>query len=335
MRILRAWQTAFLALAAVWGCSFWWMKLGLVALSPLGVAFGRLLLGALALSIALLVSRAGLPRNRRTWGHLAVVAVLLNSVPFTLFAFGETLISSVLAGIINAMTPLATLVVVLAAYPEERPSRDRVIGLVIGFLGVLVVLGVWHGVTSGEAAGALACLTAVTCYGLAYPYVRRHLSSTGEAPLPLATAQVLLGGLILLPVVVLEQLAGRGVVTGPWAWDAVLGMLALGVLGSGLAYVLNFRVIAAAGAATASAVTYLTPVVAVAVGVAVLGEHVAWYQPVGAGIVLAGVAAGQGRFSRSRRTTRPPAPGPGTPPWPPVPAHRRSPRSSAGGFREP
>ena len=297
MTWMKNWQVSFLALAAIWGCSFWWISVGLSALSPIEVAGGRLMLGALTLLVVCRASGVRLPRGVQTWRHLAVVALLLNSVPFTLFAFGQTHVSSILAGIINATTPLAALAVILIAYPEERPTRDRVVGLIVGFLGVLVVLGAWRGLASGEAIGIAACIGAVACYGVAFPYARRHLTGTTDSALGLAAGQVLLGAAFLLPVLAAQAVLAppqRGAVTP----SAVAGMLALGALGSGLAYVLNFRVIAAAGAATASAVTYLTPVVAVAVGLAFLDERVTANQVLGALIVLAGIAASQGRFRR-------------------------------------
>jgi drug/metabolite transporter (DMT)-like permease len=113
------WQVSFVVLATTWGCSFWWIKLGLEYFSPIEVAFTRIALGAVALLITCAVTRTHLPRRRSTWRHLAVVAILLNSVPFSLFAYGETHVSSIIAGLINAMTPLATLAVLLIAFPRR------------------------------------------------------------------------------------------------------------------------------------------------------------------------------------------------------------------------
>jgi drug/metabolite transporter (DMT)-like permease len=289
------WQVLFVLLGAIWGCSFLFIKLGLVALSPAGVAFVRLAVGAVTLLAISAVTRSPLPRRASTWRHLAVVALLWCSIPFTLFAYGETLVSSILAGMINAMTPLATLVVVLAAFPEERPTRQRILGLLIGFLGALVLLGVWEDV-GGELAGVAACFGAIACYGLAFPYFRRNLSATGDTPLALATGQVGLGALFLLPLVAGLTLAGSPVVTAPPRVETIVGMLALGALGSGVAYVLNTRIVIVAGATTASSVTYITPLFAVAAGVLVLGEPVTWNEPVGGAIVLLGVAIAQGRI---------------------------------------
>jgi drug/metabolite transporter (DMT)-like permease len=246
------------------------------------------------------VSRTSLRLGTRTWLHLAVLAALLNSVPFTLFAYGETHVSSILVGIINAATPLATLAVTLAAFREEPVDARRVAGLLIGFAGVLVVLGVWSGVPGGEAVGALACLAAICCYGVAYPYARRHLTGIGRPPLALAAGQVLLGTALLLPVLPLSW-GGGGAVDG----QVVAAMLALGVLGSGVAYILNFHIVEAAGATTASTVTYVIPLVAVVAGVAFLGESLTWYEPVGGLVVLLGVAVGSGRVPLPHRWLRP------------------------------
>ncbi|MGQ7353035.1 DMT family transporter [Quadrisphaera oryzae] len=284
------WVPAFAALALLWGCSFAFIHIGLRALTPVQVAFWRLALGAVTLLVISAATHTRLPHTRRTWAHLLVLALLLNAAPFTLFAIGQQSVSSVLAGIINATTPLATLVVILAAFREERPTRARTTGLLIGFAGVAVVLGIWRGFAGSELAGVLACLGAVACYGIAFPYSRRYLAGSGEGPVALATAQVLLAAGLMLPVLAITGAAPTAHVTP----TVVIAMLALGALCSGVAYVLNFRIVAAAGASTASSVTYLTPVVAAVVGVSVLGEHVQWNQPVGAVVVLVGIAVSQG-----------------------------------------
>ncbi|MGI9611708.1 MAG: EamA family transporter, partial [Acidimicrobiales bacterium] len=164
------WPVQFVTLAIVWGCSFWWMALGLRALQPAQVAAGRLILGALVLLAVCAFGRIPLPRERRTWIHLVVIAALLNSVPFTLFAFGQQRVTSSLAGVVHACTPLAVLAVTLVAFPEDRPTRERIVGLGVGFVGVLVVLGVWRSLPRGELVGIGACLAAISCYGIAFPY---------------------------------------------------------------------------------------------------------------------------------------------------------------------
>ncbi len=298
MQALRAlpWQLWFLVLGAIWGCSFLFIKLGLESFTPVQVAFGRVAIGALVLLVIARATGTRLPRGRATWMHLSVVGLLFCSIPFTLFAYGETQVSSILAGIINAGTPLMALLVILVAFSEERPGRDGIAGLGVGFVGVLVVVGAWNGLGGGELLGVLACIGAILCYGIAYPYIRRHLTHTGDGPIAIATGQVTMGAVFLLPVVVGTSLAGTGQVTTPIAVSTVVGMLALGALGSGIAYVLSTHIVIEAGPSVASSVTYITPLFAVAVGSVILSEPLAWYQPVGGAIVLVGVAISQGRI---------------------------------------
>ncbi len=210
----RSWVASFLALALFWGCSFAFIRVGLRALSPVQIAFWRLLLGLGALATISAARRTRLPRSPRTWAHLAVLAVLLNAAPFTLFAIGERTVSSVLAGIINAATPLATLLVVLVVLPSEGPTRQRVVGLLVGFAGVLVVLGVWRGFPGGQRSGIAACLLAVGCYGVAFPYSRRHLTGLPEGPVALATGKVACATVLMLPVLLVAGLS-----TGRWSWS--------------------------------------------------------------------------------------------------------------------
>ena len=285
------WQVAFIVLASIWGCSFFFIKLGLTGLNPIQVAFARLVIGAITLVILVTLSRTRLPRTPSTWRHLFVMAVLMNVFPFVLFSYGETQVSSILAGIINGATPLATLGVVLAAFPEEDPTPSRVVGLLIGFVGVLVVVGIWNGLGTGELPGVLACIGAICCYGVSYPYGRRHLTGLVDGPVSLATGQILAATLILVPLVVLS-----GSPPGPITTSVVLAMVGLGALGTGVGYVLSYRIVAAAGGTTASTVTYLTPLVAILVGVALLNERLAWNEPIGGLIVVLGVAVSQGRL---------------------------------------
>ncbi len=296
----RGWLLPYLGAALIWGCSFLFIKLGLEALSPVHVAFGRQALGAVTLLALAAVARVRLPRDRGTWAHLFVVALLLNSVPATLFAFGETHVSSVVAGIINAVTPLATILATFVAFRSERPTAATVAGILVGFGGILVVVGIWNGAGSSETLGVLACLGAITCYGIGFPYIRRNLAPRGEGPLALATGQITLAALQLLPFALLDRSP-----VGELTPRVLGGMLALGALGTGIAYVWSFQVIERAGATTASTVTYLTPLVAIAVGALLLGEPLSLNQPLGGLVVLVGVALAQGRLGFAARRRAP------------------------------
>lgn len=289
----------FVLLAVIWGSSFLLVKVALERFPALHVSFGRMIFGTATLLVVLKVTGQRLPRGRRTWGHLMVAAVLLNSIPFSLVAYAETEVSSALAGIWNATTPLMTLLVVLAWFPEERPSKDRIAGLVAGFVGVVLVLGLWRGPSGGQLIGQAALFGMALCYGLGTPYTRRYLSQRGEGLVPLACAQLICGTLQL--AVVFPAVAG----VPPLPFDRSLAALvALGALGTGLAYILYYGLMRDMGAAGASGVTYVQPVVAGALGVLVLGETLSWNHPVGAVVVLVGVALSQGRLKRCLRRRR-------------------------------
>ena len=283
----------FMLLAAAWGASFLFIKVGLQGLSPGQVVLGRLASGALALGVISLVTRQSLPRSPIAWAHLAVVSVLLCVAPFLLFAWAEQHIASGLASIYNATTPLMTMLVAFAALPAERPTKARLAGLLTGFVGVLVVLAPWDGAGGGGLTAQGACLLATASYGLAFVYLRRFVSPLGLDAVPAATVQVGLGAVIML--ILTPVLA-----TGPVHLSVmvVISVLALGAGGTGLAYVWNNNVVTAWGATTASTVTYLTPVVGVVLGVAILREPLGWNEPVGAGTVIIGVALSHGRLAR-------------------------------------
>jgi drug/metabolite transporter (DMT)-like permease len=283
----------FVLLALTWGASFLFVAIALEGLSPAQVVLGRLVTGAVALAVICLVGRHRLPPFGRIWGHLLVVGLLLCVVPFLLFAWAQQDISSGLASIYNATTPLMTMLVSLLALREERPTRDRTLGIIVGFLGVLIVLGPWKGLGGGTALAQLACLGATASYGAAFVYLRRFVSPRGLAAIPVATVQVGLGAVVMLAIAPAVAITPVSL-----SVPVVLAVLALGALGTGLAYVWNTNIVGAWGATNASTVTYLTPVVGVVLGVIVLAEQVSWNEPVGALIVVLGIAITQGRLHR-------------------------------------
>jgi len=287
-----SWLPGYLALAVIWGSSFLFIKIGVRELHPLYVTLGRAGSGALTVLVVLFVTRGRLPRDLRVWGHLAVVGAVGVAIPFTLFGYGEQRVSSVLAGIWNATTPLIALPVAVLAMRTERMNLRRAVGIGVGFLGVLTVLGVWRGVGGSQLTGQLMCLGAAVCYGVAIPYQRRFLGGMPDSGVAIPAGQLVMATVQLL--VVAPLVAGAPPAPTSLSADVVGSVLALGALGTGLAFVLNFRVIQYAGASTSASVTYLIPIVATAIGVVGLGEALEWYQPVGAMVVLAGVAVSQG-----------------------------------------
>jgi len=282
-----------LSLAAIWGCSFLLIKVSLEGLTPMQVVLGRITLGAVALGGIVVVRSGRLPVDATTWRHLAFVSVLNNLLPFFFFAWGEQRVSSSLAGIYNATTPLFTLLLAMAALPEERPSRTRFAGLLLGFLGVVVIIAPWRGTGGSSLPGQLACLAAGACYALGIVYTRRFLSGNGHPPLVLATGQLLCSSTLLLAAVPLWTTSAPDLTL-----RVGLSILALGALGTGLAYLIFYGLIGAVGATSASTVTYLVPLIAVALGVAVLGEHIGWNDFAGAAVVVLGIAVAEGRLAR-------------------------------------
>jgi drug/metabolite transporter (DMT)-like permease len=279
----------------VWGCSFIFIKLGLEFLTPFGVAFGRCALGAATLLVIAKARGFSLPRDRTILFHLWIVALLLNVIPGIFFALAETDVTSILAGIINAVTPLMTLIAIMVVNREEKPKAFQFIGLLLGFTGVLIVLGAWNGLGDNPLWAILVLLGAVSCYGISFPYTRRFVMPYKLRPESIVATQLTLGAITLLPFYLFDGIAKDEYRLGP-----LLGMLGLGVFGSGIAYLWNFRVMERAGSAIASSVTYLTPVVAVIVGVIFLNEKITWYEPVGACVVLLGAAIAQERIKISR-----------------------------------
>ncbi len=313
---LRSWLPGFLALAAIWGSSFLFIKIGVRELHPLQLTLYRVGTGALTLLILLAVLRVRLPREPRIWAHLVVTGALGVALPFTLFGYGEQRVESMLAGIWNATTPLVVLPMAVLAFRTERLTAARAGGLLLGFLGVLIVLGVWEGVGGAHFTGQLMCLGAATCYGIAIPYQKKFVVGQSYSGLALSTAQ-LLTALALLAVVT-PFVAGAPPAPTALTGPVVVSVAALGAVGTGLAFVIHFRNIRVAGASTAATVTYLIPVFAVLIGVFVLGERLTWHQPVGALVVLLGVAVTQGLIG-PRRPPRAPAP-PSSPATVPVAA---------------
>jgi drug/metabolite transporter (DMT)-like permease len=295
------WRARFLTLAVIWGLSFLFIKEGVQALAPLQVVAGRMVIGAATLLVFLAARRERLPRGIRTWGHLAVAATLNNLIPFSLFAYAEQRIPSALAGICNASAPLFAALVALAVLPDERLTPRRGLGLLTGFCGVFVVLGAWDGLAGHDLTGMLLALGGGLCYGVGFPYTRRFLTGTGNSSLSLAAAQLLCGSAVLAVATPVLTSAPPRLPLLP-----VLSVAALGALGTGVAYILNYGIIARAGATVAATVAYLMPVVSVVAGIAVLGERLTWNQPAGAAVIVAGAALAQARrgVSPSARTAR-------------------------------
>ncbi|GHJ49332.1 multidrug transporter [Catellatospora sp. TT07R-123] len=271
-------------LALLWGSSFLWIKLALRGFSPVQLVFLRLLLGFAVLAPIALYRRLPRPQGIATWGHLFVAALIANAVPYVLFGIGEQTVASNVAGVLNATTPLWTFGVAYLAATDRAVTPARVIGIVVGFLGTVLIFSPWQSASEIASAGGLACLAASACYGVSYVYMGKYLAGRGMPPLMLSASQ--LGAATVLLAIALLVFGTQPVT---WRADAVISVAILGALGTGAAYVLNYRLIADEGPTAASAVTYLLPVVAVALGALVLDETVTVGMVSGTALVLAGV----------------------------------------------
>lgn len=271
-------------LALLWGSSFLWIAIALRGFNPAQIVLVRLNLGALVLLAVLYLVRQRLPSSARTWQHLLVAALLGNVVPYLLFAVGQQTVSSALAGSLNATTPLWAFGFGLVLGTERGAGSMRLGGLALGLAGAVLILEPWQG-ASGELAGSVACLAAAASYGLSYVYMGRYLARLDHHPLVLPAAQLIAAsGLSILIVPVIG--------TDPISLSAsvLAAVTILGVVGTGAAYVLNYRLITDEGPTYASTVTYLLPAVAVSLGVIVLGDPLTPLLLVGTAIVVISIA---------------------------------------------
>ncbi|RZS38813.1 threonine/homoserine efflux transporter RhtA [Herbihabitans rhizosphaerae] len=271
------------ALALMWGSSFLWIKLGLEALSPVQLVFGRLLLGSLVLTVLVFAYRDRFPRGRRIWLLLAGAALFHNAMPFLLFAIGEQTVDSGVTGVINSTSALWALLVAWL-WRTEKPTTMRTIGFFVGLAGTLLIFAPWQ--ASGLISwGAFALLMASISYGVVFVYEGKYLSATGTSPVVLSAGQMILAtGMITL------VMPFGGTAPVHLDWTAAIAVIVLGVFSSGFAFVLSYRLLADEGAVAASTVGYLLPVVSVLLGTVFLNEALNVRVIIGMAIVLAGVA---------------------------------------------
>ncbi len=290
----------FALAGVVWGSSFLFMKVALEGVGPGQVAWSRLVLGALALGAFVAMRRERLPKSLRIWGHMTVLAVSFCVVPFLLFSWAQQHVTSGLASIYNATTPIMTAVMAGLLLRVERLTRDQIFGIAVGIAGVLVIIGPWQGLDLSQSVVAqLAILGATACYGFSLAYMRRFVAHTGMTALTFSFLNIGIAAVIMLALT--PVVAWAPVRLDPWI---VGSLVLLGALGTGVAYVWNQNVVRAWGPTRASTVTYITPVIGVVLGIVILGERLSWNEPVGAVVVFAGILLAQGRLSLIARAGR-------------------------------
>lgn len=273
------------------------MKVALEGMSPGQVAWSRLVLGAVTLGIFVSLRRERLPRVPRVWMHMTVLAITFCVIPFLLFSWAQQHVTSGLASIYNATTPIMTAIMAGLLFRVERLKSMQIAGIVVGILGVMVLIAPWNGLDFDQSLIAqLAILGATACYGFSLAYMRRFVSNSGMSALMFSFLNIGIAAVIMLaltPVVALGEVA-----LDPWIVGSIL---LLGCLGTGIAYIWNQNALRAWGPTRASTVTYLTPVVGVALGLIVLGEPLTWNEPAGAVVVFLGILLAQDRLRLRRR----------------------------------
>jgi drug/metabolite transporter (DMT)-like permease len=293
---------AFLALGGMWGSSYLFIKIGVADLPPLTLVAARLAVGFAFLGAVWLVIRQPLPRDPRMYGHIAVLSVLSVVLPFTLITWAEQSVDSALASIINAAVPLFVIVIAAVFLQDEPITVNRLAGLGIGFLGVVLLTSRNLAGGGGEALGALALIASTASYGVGAVYARRNVR--GLAPLVPAILQVGFAFVIATTLAVIVDGTG-GLTLTP---EATVSVLWLGLASSGLAYLAWFRLITRWGATRTSLVAYLLPIVGIVLGVAVLDETVDGRVLAGTALVIAGIALVNSRYGTRRlfgRNARP------------------------------
>jgi drug/metabolite transporter (DMT)-like permease len=287
-----------LVLSALWGGTFFFFKVLVAVLPPFTIVLGRVGIAALALNLYLLARRDPMPLAPPLWGRFLVMGFLNNVVPFSLIVFGETRISSGLASILNATTPVFAVLSAHVLTANEKLTWSRIAGVLAGFAGVAILIGpdALAGFADQDLPGELACLAAAVVYGLAGIYGRRF---KGIPPIKVATGQITASTLILLPVAALVDRPWTLPMPGTGTW-ATLAALAL--VSTALAYMLYFRILAAAGATNLMLVTFLLPISALLLGWLALDEVVAPTALAGMAMIGLGLACIDGRLlDRLRR----------------------------------
>jgi drug/metabolite transporter (DMT)-like permease len=275
-----------LALGATWGTSFLFIKVIVEETSPLEVAEGRLFFGALTVATVLAMRRTRLRWPPSLWLQVAVWALVSIVVPFILIAWAEEHIASGTASVLNSTMPLFTTLFAAIFLMEEQLTPVRWAGLVVGFVGVVVLAsGEIYDFSDSSVLGQLAVVGAAACYGAGAVYARGLLKQVD--PLGLSGGQLVLGAVLALPI----MLAVRGTPDYSLSAEAWLSLLTLGVLGTGIAMVAYLWLVDNVGSVRSSLVTYIIPIVGLFLGWAVLDESIGVNTVLGCALIIAGVAA--------------------------------------------
>ena len=286
----------FLALGLMWGTSYLFIKIGVETLPTFTLVAVRLGIGLVFLAAVVAIARERLPRDPKIYGHLLVMSVVNVALPFALITSAEQSVDSSIAAILNGGVPLFTIVIAALFLHDEPITVNRIFGLLIGYAGVILLVGRGFGSGGGEGAisGELALLGSTASYGLGAVYARRNVR--GLRPMIPALFQVLFAFVITGVIALLIERPFDVV----WTGRSIFAVLWLGLLGSGLAYLCFFRLLQSWGATRTTMVAYLLPIVGIVAGALVLNEVVDAGILVGTALVIGGVALVNSRYGQRR-----------------------------------
>jgi drug/metabolite transporter (DMT)-like permease len=274
----------FLTVSVLFGGNYMWAHFAIQSFSALEVAWGRTVLAAATLAVVVLVTKDHYPRGKEIWIKLNVAALLFNTVSFVGMATAVSRITTVQVSIWNALVPLVTLGFVLVFIPEENPTWRRITGLSMGFLGALFIAHPWSGLGDFDAIGTGAIMVGTTSYAAGLVYARRNFSNVSDTPTSIAAGQMLCASIhftLILPWFV--------TITTDASTISIVSMLILGIVGTGITYIMIQTLIKQSGAGVASDTTYVILFVAIVLGIVVLGEELNVWQLIGSGLILIGL----------------------------------------------
>ncbi|MDP4589306.1 MAG: DMT family transporter [Candidatus Nanopelagicales bacterium] len=283
-KVVKSHTALFLTVSVLFGGNYMWAHFALQSFSALEVAWGRTVLAAATLAVVVLVTKDHYPRGKEIWIKLNVAALLFNTVSFVGMATAVSRITTVQVSIWNALVPLVTLGFVLVFIPEENPTWRRITGLSMGFLGAIFIAHPWSGLGDFDAFGTGAIMIGTTSYAAGLVYARRNFANVSDTPTSIAAGQMLCASIhltLILPWFV--------TLTTDASTISIVSMLILGIVGTGITYIMIQTLIKQSGAGVASDTTYVILFVAIVLGIVVLGEELNVWQIIGSGFILIGL----------------------------------------------
>lgn len=283
-KVVKSHTALFLTVSFLFGGNYMWAHFALQSFSALEVAWGRTVLAAATLAVVVLVTKDHYPRGKEIWIKLNVAALLFNTVSFVGMATAVSRITTVQVSIWNALVPLVTLGFVLVFIPEENPTWRRITGLSMGFLGAIFIAHPWSGLGNFDAFGTGAIMIGTTSYAAGLVYARRNFANATDTPASIAAGQMLCASIhftLILPWFV--------TITTDASTISIVSMLILGIVGTGITYIMIQTLIKQSGAGVASDTTYVILFIAILLGIVVLGEELNVWQIIGSGLILIGL----------------------------------------------